>query len=92
MGTLDTELASALKKVATGGAGREVQLYLERCAREIRPFGGRPVLYMISKRYEVNFGQTLHVDLSTIQAPKFSVDLAAYLDALDSRLSIMMKG
>ncbi|CAK0865136.1 unnamed protein product, partial [Prorocentrum cordatum] len=87
----DTELASALRKVATGGVGREVQLYQERCAREIRPFGGRPVLYMILKRYEVNFGQALHVDLSTIQALKFSGDLEAYLDALDSRLSIMMK-
>ncbi|CAK0791463.1 unnamed protein product, partial [Prorocentrum cordatum] len=73
------------------GVGREVQLYQERCAREIRPFGGRPVLYMILKRYEVNFGQALHVDLSTIQALKFSGDLEAYLDALDSRLSIMMK-
>ena len=88
----DTELASALQKTATGGAiAREIQLYQERCSRELRPFGGRPVLFMILKRYELNYGQALQVDLSSLSALKFSGDLEAYLDALDSRLSVMVK-
>ena len=87
----DTELASALLKSASGAVAREIQLYQEQCNRELRPFGGRPVLYMILKRYELNYGQALQVDIAALQALTFKGDLEGYLDALDSRLAIMVQ-
>ena len=47
-------------------------------------------MFKILRRFEFNFGQALQVDMSMLNALKFSGDLEVYLDALDSRLSVMI--
>ena len=85
----DTELCAALTRSATGTVDRELQLYQERCARRGIPVAGRAVLYIMLKRFELDGGQAMRVNLNALNALKHHGELEAYRDALDSMLTMM---
>ena len=54
------------------------------------PPSGKAALFIILKRYELNCGQALQVDLSALTALEFNGYAESYLDALGSRLSVVV--
>ena len=82
----DTELASAVMKVARGPTKKELVLYQEARARECKPMTGRAALWLFLQRYKIDRGQMKQVELPQQIVLEFKGDLEAYLDGSDSRL------
>ena len=70
---------------------RELLLFQEEQARLGRPMSGRAALWHFLRRFHLDRGQALHVDISTLLALEFKGDLEGYLDALDAALMSMTK-
>ena len=49
------------------------------------------MLFKILKRYEIEKGQAMQVDVTTLLAHKYRGNLEEYLDGLDAKLSMLSK-
>ena len=87
----ECELAAALSKITTSAIGRECQLYKEQALRSMRIASGREILVIILRRYEVDFGGALQVDVQSLLSLTWKGKLEEFLDAMDTRLSRMTR-
>ena len=62
----DAALTVAVKKITSGAVQRELLLYYEACTREGKVATGAASLYMILRRYEVERGQAMQIDINTL--------------------------
>ena len=83
---LDTELANAIMRIAAGSLCREILLYSESRRQVGSPVSGRAIVYLFLKRYDMDRGQVLHVDLAALIQLQYRNDLEAYLDDVENVL------
>ena len=86
---LDTSLMAAVNKIAKGPVQREITMYREDLLQRGLPMSGRSALWILLRRFHIDMGQTLHVDLNCLMQLKFEGDLELFLDSLDHCLKNM---
>ena len=71
----DTELCSAVLKVANGAAKRELALYQESRQACGYPMSGRAALFLLIKRLKVVTGSMLQIEMQSLLALEFKGDM-----------------
>ena len=80
---LDTALATAILEISRGPVKREILMYQEEQLHKGQPLCGRPALWIFLRRYTIDKGQSVHVDLNSLLKIEFDGDLELFLDTFD---------
>jgi hypothetical protein len=80
---LDTALAVAVLEIARGPVKRELLLFQELMLRKGEPLCGRSAVFILLRRYHIDSGTQMQMDLTSVMSLKYEGDLEIYLDKLD---------
>jgi hypothetical protein len=83
---LDTALATAMVDIARGPLKRELLMYQEKQSKRGEPLCGRAAVFMMFRRFQIEKGASIQVDLNQLMCLRFNGDLEGYLDAWDDVL------
>ena len=80
---LDSVLSLAVLQIARGPVRRDILKFQELNLHKGEPLGGRQALFIMLKRYNIDSGTQMQLDLSKINTLKYDGDLEIFLDKLD---------